>query len=215
MIVVSTIELTELERDALTEVVNIGVSRAAAALRKMVGHQVLLSVPAVEIVTRKKAATLLGERESNELVAVEQSFSGAFAGRALLIFPEESSFALARAVTGDEMSDKDVAELEQEALAETGNIILNNCLATMANMLKRPLTMSLPKVCRGSGEALFGCENGDEKAGLVLFLYINFSIRLHDLRGYIAMMMDMPSLQSLQALLGEFIEQIVGEERTA
>ena len=45
----ATAELSELERDALTELVNIGVSRAAASLRSMVGRQVLLSVPSIEI----------------------------------------------------------------------------------------------------------------------------------------------------------------------
>lgn len=68
------IRLSELEHDALAEVVNIGVSRAAASLRKMVGQQVLLSVPALDIVSRKQAVSLLGERESDELIAVRQSF---------------------------------------------------------------------------------------------------------------------------------------------
>ena len=206
------IELTELEQDALTEVVNIGVSRAAAALRKMVGQQVLLSVPAVEIVTRTKAAKLLGERESEQLVAVEQSFTGVFSGRAMLIFPEANSLELVRAVTGDELSPQEVEEIEEEALAETGNVILNGCLATMANMLKRPLTMSMPRVCRSEGTQLFeaGADPSDE--GLVLFLYINFSVRSRDLRGYIAMMMDMPSLIALKELLGEFIAEVMGEE---
>jgi chemotaxis protein CheC len=207
---VNAVDLTELEKDALTEVVNIGVSRAAASLRKMVGHQVLLSVPAVEIVSREKAATLLGERESNELVAVQQSFSGAFSGRAMLIFPEEHSLALARAVAGDELSNDEIADLEQEALAETGNVILNSCLATMANMLKRPLTMSIPTVCKGSASTLF--EARSDKDSRVLFLYINFSIHHRDLRGYIAMTMDMRSLQSLKELLAEFIQQVVGNQ---
>lgn len=210
----NAIELTELEHDALTEVVNIGVSRAAASLRKMIGHHVLLSVPAVEIVTREKAATLLGERESDELIAVKQAFAGAFAGRAMLIFPEENSLALVRAVTSDEVSDDALPDMEQEALAETGNIILNNCLATMANMLKGPLTMSVPVVCRGSGASLLACGDGvGGDDGLMLFLYINFSVRQRDLRGYIAMMMDMPSLQSLKTLLAGFIEQVMGEQQ--
>ena len=209
------IELTELEQDALTEVVNIGVSRAAASLRKMVGHQVLLSVPAVEIVSREKAATLLGERESNGLVAVRQSFFGAFSGRAMLIFPEENSLALARAVTGDELDEDELKEMEQEALAETGNVILNSCLATMANMLRRPLTMSIPTVCRGTGTTLFAEQETVEADGLVLFLYINFSVRQRDLRGYIAMMMDMPSLRALKGLLAEFIQQVVGDQEVA
>ena len=41
--------LTELERDALGEIANIAMARAAVSIRQMVGHQVLLSVPAVEI----------------------------------------------------------------------------------------------------------------------------------------------------------------------
>ena len=34
-----------------------------------------------------------------------------------------------------------------------------------------------------------------------MFLYINFAIRQRDIRGYIAMLMDMPSLAALQVLL--------------
>jgi len=205
---IPAVVLDELEHDALTEVVNIGVSRAAAALRKMIGQQVLLTVPAVEIVSREKAARLLSEREATKLVAVRQSFAGAFSGRALLIFPEANSLELARAVTGGDMSLEELLEMEDEALAETGNVILNGCLATMANMLKRPLTMSIPQVSRADGAELF---ESSEKDGLVLFLYIDFSVRNHDLRGYIAMMMDMPSLAALKELLREFIAEVIGE----
>jgi len=48
---VSTV-LNELQLDALTEMVNIGVNRAAAGLREMVGEQVHLSVPQVTLVAR-------------------------------------------------------------------------------------------------------------------------------------------------------------------
>ena len=52
-------ELTEIERDAISEIANMGVSRAAASLRQMVGEQVLLSVPTVRIVSREEAAGLV------------------------------------------------------------------------------------------------------------------------------------------------------------
>ena len=48
-------DLTYIEQDALAEIANMGVSRAASSLRQMVGEQVLLSVPAVKIVTREAA----------------------------------------------------------------------------------------------------------------------------------------------------------------
>ena len=82
----ASIDLEGLERDALTELVNIGVSRAAASLRTMVGEQVLLSVPSVEVVTRTTASVLIREREAGPLVAVRQDFRGAFSGQALLAF---------------------------------------------------------------------------------------------------------------------------------
>lgn len=202
--------LDELERDALTELVNIGVSRAAASLRKMIGHQVLLSVPALEIVSRRVAATLIKERETGDLVAVRQDFTGAFAGRALLIFPEANSMALVRAVTGDELDEDGVVDIEDEALSETGNVVLYGCLATMANMLKRPLEMSLPSVIRGDGQILFELSEDEGSVGVVLFLYINFSVSGRDIRGYIAMLMDLPSIEALRVLIGEFLERVVG-----
>jgi chemotaxis protein CheC len=204
--------LTDLELDALTELVNIGVSRAAASLREMVGQQeVLLSVPNVAVVSRQEAIDLIGQRETSRLVAVHQVFEGDITGRALLIFPETNSLELVRAVTGGELSLDDIIELEQEALAETGNIILNGCLATIANMLQRSLKMSLPEILRGQGPEFFELSPPPQAGDVVLFLYINFAVRERDIRGYIAMLMDMPSLAALKTLLGEFIERETGQ----
>jgi chemotaxis protein CheC len=206
------IALTDLERDALTEVVNIGVSRAASSLRKMIGEEVILSVPDIEIMDPQDAARLIGERETDELVAIQQQFEGAFSGRALLIFPKETSLDLVRAIMGEDVPPDEIAEMEQEALAETGNVILNGCLATMANMLNRSLDVSLPEVLRGDGARLFVFEKEQSANGLVLFLYINFSVRNRDIRGYIAMLMDLPSLTALQALIAGFIHRVIGDE---
>jgi len=207
--------LDELELDALTELVNIGVSRAAASLREMVGRQVLLSVPTVKLVSRSQAVELLGQSETNRLVAVHQVFEGDITGRAMLIFPEVNSLELVRAVTGGELPLEDIIELEQEALAETGNIILNGCLATIANMLKRSLKISLPEILRGEGPEFFELAPPPEAGDVVLFLYINFSVSERDIRGYIAMLMDMPSLEALKVLLREFIERTTGHSTTA
>lgn len=206
------VDLSELEHDALTELVNIGVSRAAASLRGMVDRQVLLSVPSVEVVSRSAAAALIRERETGPLVAVRQDFNGAFNGQALLIFPEQNSLELVRSVTGDELSAADVLDIEQEALAETGNIVLNSCLATMANMLERPLEMSLPEVIRGESARFFELGADEGEAGVVLFLYINFAVSERDIRGYIAMLMDLPSLAALKALIDEFIQRVMGDD---
>jgi chemotaxis protein CheC len=205
-----TAPLTELELDALTELVNIGVSGAATGLREMVGEEVVLSVPKVELVDRTRAVAILRASESAKLVAVHQVFEGDITGRALLIFPEAKSLEIVKAVAGSDLSIEDIIELEQEALAETGNIILNGCLATIANMLERSLKMSLPEILRGEASDFFNLKPPPEAGDLVLFVYINFAFRQRDIRGYIAMLMDMPSLAAMKILLDEFIERTAG-----
>ena len=201
-------ELSDIEKDALAEIANMGVSRAAVSLRQMVGEQVFLSVPAVNIVTREAAAGLVERGNSPRLVAVQQSFEGPFSGRALLIFPEAQSLELVRSIVGEEHSLEDVIDLEQEALAETGNIILNACLATIANVLRRSMRMSLPSVIRGDGATLFETRSSDPDGDLVLFLYIDFTIKSRDVRGFIALLMDLPSITALKEIVGDFIEGI-------
>ena len=198
-------ELSEIERDALAEIANMGVSRAALSLRQMVGEQVLLSVPAVNIVRRKEAARLVERGNATKLVAVQQSFEGPFSGRALLIFPEAQSLELVRSIVGAEHSLEDVIDLEQEALSETGNIILNACLATIANVLRRTMRMSLPSVIRGSGATLFDTETPALGGDLVMFLYIDFTIKHRDVRGFIALLMDLPSITALKEIVRDFI----------
>jgi chemotaxis protein CheC len=199
--------LTEIEQDALAEIANMGVSRAANNLRQMVGEQVLLSVPSVKIVTRETASKLVERNNASNLVAVQQSFEGPFDGRALLIFPEAQSLELVRSIVGDHHSLEDVIDLEQEALAETGNIILNGCLATIANVLHRTMRMSLPSIVRGDGATLFevGAGSGGQ---FVLFLYIDFNIKKRDVHGFIALLMDLPSITALKEIVNDFISDI-------
>jgi chemotaxis protein CheC len=73
---------------------------------------------------------------------------------------------LVRVVVGRALTLEDIVDLEDEALAETGNIILNSWVATLANLLKRGLKMSLPVVVRGDGCHIFETA-GQEQSNLV------------------------------------------------
>jgi len=198
------------ELDALTELVNLGVGRAAVSLREMVGEQVHLSVPLLKLVSRMEAAALLRRREGSRLVAVHQIFEGDIAGRMLLIFPEVKSLELVRAVTRGALSLEEIIELEQEALAETGNIILNGCMATIANLLERSLKMSMPEILRGDGPDFFSLPPPPAAGDVVVFLHIEFSIKQREISGYIMMLMDMPSSAALNGLLAAFIARTTG-----
>jgi chemotaxis protein CheC len=208
-----TLTLTELQIDALTELVNLGVSSAATNLSELVREEVLLSVPRASVVTREQAIVNLREHGAKRLVAIHQDFDGDIRGRALLIFPEARSMELIRALVGAELSLDDIMELEQEALAETGNILLNSCLSTIANSLERNLKISLPEVIHGEGEDFFGPHS--EAQETVLFIYINFVVKQRDIQGFLAMILDLPSLVTLRRLLDAFIERSTGQSPAA
>ena len=138
------------------------------------------------------------------LVAVRQDFSGVFSGRALLIFPEASSLELVRVVVGRQLALEDIVDLEDEALAETGNIILNSWVATIANLLKKNLKMSLPVVIRrDQSRHLRKCQHRGNR--LILFLHIKFDISRQQIRGYVALMMDVPSVAELRSLIADYV----------
>jgi chemotaxis protein CheC len=201
----SPFELTDLERDALTEIINIGVSRAARNLSRMVRDQVHLSVPRTEVMNCEQAAQHLSGHGHNNLVAVGQDFRGSFSGQALLIFPETKSLELVRTILDENLTLEEIVDLEQEALAEIGNIVLNGCLVVMANMLKRGLNMSLPRVLRGSGGLVMLGRNDNDPDEMVMFLTIDFAVRSRNIDGYIALLMDLPSLATVRDLIRDYI----------
>jgi len=205
--------LSELQLDALTELVNLGVSRAAGNLAVMVREEVVLTVPKVALMSRADAIRTLGERDSRQLVAVHQTFEGEIVGRAFLIFPEERSLELVRSLVHSDLSNEEIIELEQEALAETGNVILNSCLATIANSLESRLKISLPEVLRGESTRFFNLPPPPAAGSTVLFVYINFFVRRRNIEGYIAMLMDLPSLAALRNLLDALIRRTSGASR--
>lgn len=198
--------LDELELDALTELVNIGVGRGALSLRELVGEQVLLSVPSLAILSRLEAIDALGPDGSAQLVAVRQGFTGEFSGQALLIFPEISSLELVRAVAGRQLALDDIVELEHEALAEIGNIILNGCIGAIANLMQRTLLMSLPEIIKGTSREFIDLFSGGID-DIVLVVRINFRLKGHEISGHVAMVMDLESLAILRTLIGEFIRR--------
>ena len=71
------VPLTELERDALAELSNIAMAKAANSLRQMIQNEVLLAVPSVDILTSEAATKLVAKPDNPKLVAVRQDFAPA------------------------------------------------------------------------------------------------------------------------------------------
>lgn len=201
--------LTDLQHDALVEIFNIGVGHAARAMSEIVNEPVTMSVPSISFLTRAAAAEMLGLRESGRVCGVSQHYQGAFSTEAMLMFPEDKSLDIVRLMVGESVPLKELTEMEQEAMSEIGNIILNCCVGTLANILSQELSGSLPTYHVGtSGEILdAGGHQGDT---IVLMLHIDFILETHQIHGYVAFILDLSALQDLQAQLDIYLAKIMG-----
>jgi chemotaxis protein CheC len=75
------------------------------------------------------------------------------------------------------------------------------------------MRMSLPMVLRGDGQSLFDVQAAKPDDNLVLFLYIDFSVKNRDIGGFIALLMDLPSITALKKIVNDFIAGV--SEQTA
>ncbi|WP_151637304.1 chemotaxis protein CheX [Noviherbaspirillum aerium] len=202
-------QLTELQHDALVEIFNIGVGQAAAAMSRIVNEEVTMSVPLISFQSRSEVAHTLGSREGRRICAIAQQFSGAFNTEAFLMFPEEKSLEIVRLMVGQSLSLEELSEMEQEAMSEIGNIILNSCMATLANASGRELQGSLPMYHVGTGDDILG-QSGKQWDGVVMTLKIDFNIERHHIYGYVAFLLDLPALQDLTQYIDSYLASLTG-----
>ncbi|MBK1891384.1 chemotaxis protein CheC [Undibacterium sp. 14-3-2] len=200
--------LSELHLDALSEVFNVGAGRAAASLSEIVGDEVLLSVPSVEIRKSSEIDLSAISLESNRFGTVHQTFSGSFQAEALLLFTEEHALEIVRDMMGSQISLEDLAEFEQEAMCELGNIILNACLSAMADMLNIPLDCSLPDYTVATTEEIFRRVSDDEKQPYVLLLHIDLAIEKRRSEGHLIFLLSSTSLESLIIQIERYLGEI-------
>jgi chemotaxis protein CheC len=70
------------------------------------------------------------------------------------------------------------------------------------------MRMSLPSIIRGDGAKLFDVDQAGSGAQFVLFLYIDFNIKKRNVHGFIALLMDLPSIAALKEIVNDFVSSI-------
>lgn len=202
-------QLSELQHDALVEIFNLGVGQAAAAMSRIVNEEVTMSVPMIAFLSRAEVAKTLGSGEGRRICAITQNFEGAFNTEAFLMFPEEKSLEIVRLMVGQTLTLEELSEMEQEAMSEIGNIILNACMGTLANASGRQLNGSLPTYHVGTSDDILGVSS-KEWDGVVLTLKIDFNIEKHQIHGYVAFLLDVPALKDLQQYINDYLSKVTG-----
>jgi chemotaxis protein CheC len=201
----SPFQLSDLETDLLAELFNIGVGKAADSLSRMVNQAVKLSVPMVEIKSIELMAEYLGG--DTEICSVSQEMRGSFDARSMLMFHEENSMEVVRQLMGSNLPDEMVAEMQEEALSEIGNIVLNACIGAIASSLEQEFEVDLPEFQQGKPLELLSPSNTSEDSS-VLLIRIHMELTDCAVKGYLAFLLGPTSQEnlhnSLKVMLAKF-----------
>ncbi len=191
--------LTIPQKDALTELINIGYGRAASALSELTGYRVVLEVPQVAIHEIDKVAPLLATVINGEVAAVNQVFSGPIAGNALLLLEEDAAIVLSGLFDQERAPTRGFDASAREVITEIGNILLNACLGVFGNLLHVQVAFAVPRLHVETVDDLFTSITGDaaEKLTYALMIQTRFSLRTSDVSGYLIIILGITSLDRL------------------
>ncbi|MEW5007804.1 MAG: chemotaxis protein CheC [Cycloclasticus sp.] len=188
--------LDDIHLDALGELLNIGMGAATASLSTMVRQEVLLSVPVIRVLAQQKVPNQLYDKPPHTISGVRQSFSGEFCGDALLLFTDENSISLVRAVLGETLPLAQLSEMEEEAITEIGNIILNACISSLANVFHEHLNSDTPEYIHEELNDLF--TEGERDDCFVLLLKMSFQLAEQSIIGHVTFIMDIESITKVR-----------------
>ena len=187
--------LDELQKDAIAELLNMGMGHAAATLSEMINEEVGLSIPSVELVDRSTVTSHIGRPPHYRISGVRETFRGEFWGDAFLLFPELKSLDLVRAILQDSVPLEELTDMEEEVLVEVGNILLNACLSTLSDVIHEELRTEIPTYVAGDVSNIFGeGTSRDVNAKDMLMVRIEFSVKNNDIRGHLVLMLESAAL---------------------
>ncbi|MFD2366339.1 chemotaxis protein CheC [Pseudoduganella sp. GCM10020061] len=200
--------LSELQQDALLEIFNIGIGHAAAALSDIVNEKVTMAVPSLSFLEFAGVPALLGVGDEVRACGISQQFRGAFETSAVLMFPEHKSLELVRLMLGESTPLAELSAMEQEALTEIGNILLNACIGALADIFEHELRGSMPRYHAGRSDEVLAAACGNTAETHVLLLHIDFALERHQIDGYVAFVLDMGALGKLRTHIDGYLQRM-------
>lgn len=191
-------EIDEQTIDAIREIVNIGVGRAAGQLQEMTGSHIRLQIPSIMIVPFNEITAAGNTLISGEtLSAVLLDFKGTFSGISAVVFPPDSAAVLVMLLTGEHEKSPELDAMRIEALKEVGNIIINAVMGSIANVLSEHLIYSIPTYYEGPITNLARLKRKGVRDECVLLARTSFLVEKLNIEGDILLILEIGSLNAL------------------
>lgn len=193
----------EFDHDALTELFNIGLHRAAAALSELTGQRIIVDLPRLWICPIDETHERLAGLLEGDLATVHQVFKGSVAGDAVLVLDYESAAHLASLLTsGGVALGGRLDQSAREVLTEVGNVILSSCLSAFGDMLQVTVSFSVPRIHVESLEGLLRSLHVDQtEVQYMLLVATRFQLTEGEVGGYLMVAIGISSLSIIAQAL--------------
>jgi chemotaxis protein CheC len=191
-------EIDDESIDAIRELINIGVGRAAGLLNDMTSRKIALRVPLVRVIKYTDLSQVTDFIPAEELSTVTLGFQGPLSGLSALVFPPKSAASLVMLLTGETEQTAELDAIRVETLKEVGNIIINAVMGSIANVLDHHLVYSLPSYQEISFSGLARSQKNRSEEWIVL-ANTHFNIEETDIAGNILLILEVGSMDSLLA----------------
>jgi chemotaxis protein CheC len=193
------VNVDQIDKDALTELFNIGLHRAASSLSDLTGQRIQVDLPRLWICPIDQTYARLVEFLDGDLATVHQIFKGSVTGDAVLVLDYDSAARLTGLMTdGDVAIGGRLDQSAREVLAEVGNVILSSCLSSFGDMLHVAVTFSVPRMHVESLEGLLRSLQVDsEELNYTLLAATRFRLTEGEVGGYLMIAVGMNSLEMI------------------
>jgi chemotaxis protein CheC len=190
--------LTDIQKDSITELINIGFSKSAASLSELTGYRILLGTPSVRVLHIDELASVLSGIIPDKIITVHQIFNGPISGDAMLILNQNDSKKLVSLLL-DGKSDESLTDSSiRDVLSEVGNILLNSCLGMFGNILKIRITFTVPHLQVETLDNLVRTITIDNvEISYALMVSMDFQLRDKSISSYLVLVLGITSLEQL------------------
>jgi len=197
--------VNRVDHDALTELFNIGLHKAAASLSELTGQRIIVDLPRLWVCPIEETHLRLRELIEGELATVHQVFMGNVNGDAVLVLEYENASRLAALLThGDVAMDGRLDQSAREVLTEVGNVILSSCLSAFGDMLHVAVSFSVPRIHVESLEGLLRSLKVDrDELHYTLLAATRFRLTEGEVGGYLMIAVGLSSLDLINKALSE------------
>lgn len=171
-----TLQFIDVKTSRTAEVLRRGCDAAASLLRETTGQPLNLAISHVDFLTfeAKLASAEIGEPP--ELVGASQDFDGDLSGQAYLLFEANEGLSLVRSLLRQHPEPDFMTEIDQSALTEIANIVINACLDDLAKGGRADLGNTVPVVVRGSLATVLRSLREQSAEAVITSLKIAFSL---------------------------------------